>query len=545
MMNKSKGKNSHSKGKKKVREANSYKLKYKTKVKEKSNLNSKEKDKDKIKSKKLSKSKISINNYAQKEASSIIKEYNSQNNKNNNALSHSNYILSDMDKSKKNEINNIFCESSKYYDEEYNTLFNNNNKMNINDLNNTNNKKLSERQNNNDVKKKENNIEFQKMKFCKKAAYSMVNENEKMFDNNSYNRSNHIKRYNYDSNLQKLENRLNNEIEKKYLDKIDIINTDINFKKENENVTSNSKNNIKNIELNFNYDKNIIPSLNVINEKNNLNCKEIYNNKYEREQNINNSRNKMNIKNEIDKEFEEKIKILHNKIYKRDKDESESEISKTIDNSLKYENQFTYQNLKRYRQKSECSLRTVKNDKNEFDLNSEKNRPIRNINNYEENKNLDKFRILIDDLKTDISTKRMIDILLKQQNNKELKNILSELQITINKLPDNKKNKEDKLSTLPANYLFPYNSNIINYKKNNIKNMKFDVNKDISEINRNRKIEKLKDRFNDFQQIINKKYKNKNCTNEININYNENQKVFNDLYPANNVHNDLFIIDKL
>ncbi len=545
MMNKSKGKNSHSKGKKKVREANSYKLKYKTKVKEKSNLNSKEKDKDKIKSKKLSKSKISINNYAQKEASSIIKEYNSQNNKNNNALSHSNYILSDMDKSKKNEINNIFCESSKYYNEEYNTLFNNNNKMNINDLNNTNNKKLSERQNNNDVKKKENNIEFQKMKFCKKAAYSMVNENEKMFDNNSYNRANHIKRYNYDSNLQKLENRLNNEIEKKYLDKIDIINKDINFKKENENVISNSKNNIKNIELNFNYDKNIIPSLNVINEKNNLNCKEIYNNKYEREQNINNSRNKMNIKNEIDKEFEEKIKILHNKIYKRDKDESESEISKTIDNSLKYENQFTYQNLKRYRQKSECSLRTVKNDKNEFDLNSEKNRPTRNINNYEENKNLDKFRILIDDLKTDISTKRMIDILLKQQNNKELKNILSELQITINKLPDNKKNKEDKLSTLPANYLFPYNSNIINYKKNNIKNMKFDVNKDISEINRNRKIEKLKDRFNDFQQIINKKYKNKNCTNEININYNENQKVFNNLYPANNVHNDLFIIEKL
>ena len=79
-----------------------------------------------------------------------------------------------MDKSKKNEINNIFSESSKYYNDEYNTLLNsNNNKMDINDLSNTNNMKLSARQNNNN--NIINDVEFQKMKFSKKAAYSMAN----------------------------------------------------------------------------------------------------------------------------------------------------------------------------------------------------------------------------------------------------------------------------------------------------------------------------------------------------------------------------------
>ena len=256
--------------------------------------------------------------------------------------------------------------------------------------------------------------------------------------------------------------------------------------------------------------------------------------------------NKYNLSEEIYKDFEEKIKLLNHKIHNKKSGQPQTEeISKSNDNSLNFENQPSYQNLKRYRQKSESTLRRAKNGQNE----NESNNNIKkiNINIYESNNNLDKFKTLINDLRTDQSARRMIDILEKQQNSEELKNILSELQLTMNKLQDNKNSEENSfLSTLPANYLSPFSSNVFGYQNNCAKKKnkyKFDVNMDISEINRNRKIEKLKDKFNDFQQIINKKPKNKIISNEKNSN-NSSQKVFNSLYPANNFQNDLFIFEK-
>ena len=160
--------------------------------------------------------------------------------------------------------------------------------------------------------------------------------------------------------------------------------------------------------------------------------------------------------------------------------------------------------------------------------------------------------MLVNDLKTENSAKRMINILLNEQNNPELKNILFGLQMTIKKLPQNENSKEDsRISTLPANYLSPFE--IIKFEKNkSMKNFcKLDANKNISEVNRNRKIEKLKSKFNDFQEIMNKKPKNKNKfnleqKNNKGMNYLINKKIskeFTNLYPANNPEDGLFLID--
>ena len=121
-MRKSKEKNqgSHSKPKKKIREINSYKIQFKTKVKQKSNLNSKEKDKIQKSNNKYSQSNLSIKTYNQKPSSSLIKEYNSNPQLNNNAISYSNYAFSELEQSKKND-NNIF-KSSKIKNEDYNTF---------------------------------------------------------------------------------------------------------------------------------------------------------------------------------------------------------------------------------------------------------------------------------------------------------------------------------------------------------------------------------------------------------------------------------------
>ena len=73
------------------------------------------------------------------------------------------------------------------------------------------------------------------------------------------------------------------------------------------------------------------------------------------------------------------------------------------------------------------------------------------------NKNLENLKLLEENLKTESNTKKMIDILLSQQNNPELKNILTELQMTIKKLQKNEDKKEDiSLTTQPVNYFFPF-----------------------------------------------------------------------------------------
>ena len=624
-MYKSKEKNQNSlpKQKKKLREINSYKFQFKTKIKQKSNINSKEKDKSKNKKNKFSQSNISVKTFNQKPTSSIIKEYNSQNINNNNAISYSNYAFSEMEQTKKID-NNIFIDSSKYNSEEYNTLLSSNNKMDINDLSNTNNKKISMRMDKNNYNYNiERDIDFQKNNFSKRAAYSMLNENEKKFDNSSYNISSNLKKYNYKTSLERLENKLNSELDIKSFKKKSLENMEKDLKNKNEleqYINVNSKININKVDINNNniYEQNSnnievnnnkkkqnkkgkgkkilnnnvqinnnnIQATNRIEEQNNFNGQEMdqnnNNNIYEQDLNnleqINNFNGESNL--ELYTELEEKLQNLYFKIH-RNLDEPQSEIVKSLyDDSLKYGNQWTYPTLKRYRQKSEPNLRTTKYEQ---DINSYNNRNnnlninyntirkrsenkiniiksipnqliIKKIYNENDNKNLSKFKMLIDDLKTENTTKRMIDILLNQQNNPELKNILSKLQMTIKNLPNNENSKDDiNISTLPANHLFPFN--IIKFEKNNIikNNYKFDICKDINEINHNRKIEKLKNKFNDFQDIINKKPKNNNNINiktktiginNLNYNKNPNMDVYSNLCPPNNLENGLFFIEK-
>ena len=624
-MNKSKEKNQNSlpKQKKKLREINSYKFQFKTKIKQKSNINSKEKDKSKNKKNQFSQSNISVKTFNQKPTSSIIKEYNSQNINNNNAISYSNYAFSEMEQTKKID-NNIFIDSSKYNSEEYNTLLSSNNKMDINDLSNTNNKKISMRIDKNNYNYNiERDIDFQKNNFSKRAAYSMLNENEKKFDNSSYNISSNLKKYNYKTSLERLENKLNSELDIKSFKKKSLENMEKDLKNKNEleqYINVNSKININKVDINNNniYEQNSnnievnnnkkkqnkkgkgkkilnnnvqinnnnIQATNRIEEQNNFNGQEMdqnnNNNIYEQDLNnleqINNFNGESNL--ELYTELEEKLQNLYFKIH-RNLDEPQSEIVKSLyDDSLKYGNQWTYPTLKRYRQKSEPNLRTTKyeqdinsyNNRNnnlninyntirkrsENKINNIKSTPnqliIKKIYNENDNKNLSKFKMLIDDLKTENTTKRMIDILLNQQNNPELKNILSKLQMTIKNLPNNENSKDDiNISTLPANHLFPFN--IIKFEKNNIikNNYKFDICKDINEINHNRKIEKLKNKFNDFQDIMNKKPKNNNNINiktktiginNLNYNKNPNMDVYSNLCPPNNLENGLFFIEK-
>ena len=595
---KEKSQNSHSKPIKKLRETNSYKIQFKTKVKQKSNINSKEKDKNKKKSNKYSQSNISVKTYNQKPSSSLIKEYNSNPQINNNAISYSNYALSEMEQSKKND-NNLF-QTSKFNNEDYNTLLNSYNKMDINDLTNTNNKKntIIEKDNNNYQISYNNQENMSKHLFPKKAAYSMFNENEKNFEQFSYNLSNNIKNYKYETSIKRFDE-LNNKLDKNNI-------KTLNLEEENNRNFMKNKNELKQY-INSDSNKNSENNYNNINQINNDNL-DLNNNinnqnnymQYQRDKTKLNDNNNLlnfnyntknfngqgnslkniyekNIKSlgadnfssndnlEIYNDLEEKLKKLHCKIHKNS-GEIQSETYQSINDLPNYENLLTYPSLKRYRQKSEPSLRI---NKNEPDYNltvnsnmlrrkkSEKNiipphLIIKYPSDENNNKNLKNLRLLEENIKTESSTKKMIDILLNQQNNPELKNILSELQITIKKLPRNEDKKEDNsITTQPANYFFPFGITKIERINGLKNNSNFDVSDDITKINRNRKIEKLKSKLNEFQEIMNKKPRNKNYLNvepKNNTNFNylnfiKNKKVYTNLCPANNLENDLFYLE--
>ena len=124
--------------------------------------------------------------------------------------------------------------------------------------------------------------------------------------------------------------------------------------------------------------------------------------------------------------------------------------------------------------------------------------------------------------------------------------------MTMKKLTQNENSKEDcRISTLPANYLSPFDINKFDKSKTKKNKYNFDVNKNISEVNRNRKIEKLRSQLNDFQEIMNKKPKNKNKVNNepknnkgmINLINIKIPKVSINLYPVNRLEDGLFLIE--
>jgi len=631
MKSKDKSQSKSSRRKKKIREINSYKIQFKSKIKQNTNLSSKDKSKSKPKTKDknnkciYTQSNISAKTFIQKPTSSIINEYNKISHNNNNAVSYSNFAVSDIDNLKKNE-NIILSESSKYNNEDYNTLVqtnrsqsnNSNNKLNINDLNNN---KLSLRKNNVvNNKGVSAGDSLNKNVFLKKAANSVMNENKKIDNNFSYNLPNNIFKSNFDTSLKKFENKLN-ELNFENFNKLNLGNIEQNLKNKKlleKYINSNSGINIKENEKdknigqrqsNFTNDNKMIDdrinehdklefqiqnnnNINQIKEEayktNNyrkinknkilpVNNEEInqnqngqnFNRKIIYKQNVDNE-DENNIENgtnvELYSEFQEKFQNLYSKI-RGNKSQVQPLEPIEIQNDR---NQITYHTLKRYqRQKSEPSLRIMPYDIeaniNNYNINSNMLRDKKFENNMEppmlmmgeknDNKNLSKIKILEENLRNENSTKRKINVLLNEQSNPELKNILSELQMTMKRLPCNEDSKENNISisTQPANYLFPLDMYKIKYEKiQNLKSnnaMLFKGKSNFREAKKKKSMDKIISKFNDFQEIINKKAKVKHSFNiepknlTKDFNYYKSRKVYTNLCPVNSVENGIYNFD--
>ena len=304
----------------------------------------------------------------------------------------------------------------------------------------------------------------------------------------------------------------------------------------------------------------------------NFNKKIIY------KQNKDNSEDENNIENdcyvEMHSELEEKFQNLYAKIQGNKNKEQPLEPIDTQNER----NQITYHTLKRYqRQKSEPNLRIMPYD---IETNINKNYPNLNINSNilrdkkvenkndppmlmikhpqgdkNDNKNLSKIKILEENLRNENSTKRKINVLLNEQSNPELKNILSELQMTMKRLPCNEDSKENNISisTQPANYLFPLDMYKIKYEKiQNLKSnnaMLFKGKSNVREAKQKKSMDKIISKFNDFQEIINRKAKVKHSFNiepkdkSKDFNYYKSRKVYTNLCPVNSVENGIYNFD--
>jgi hypothetical protein len=251
-------------------------------------------------------------------------------------------------------------------------------------------------------------------------------------------------------------------------------------------------------------------------------------------------------------EIDEKLDTLCSKIQKNKKDSKNTESIDNTDTNKSASNilNITYPNLKRYRQKSEPNLRisTNNNLKMNNELKTDENtNKIKYPKIIKDNNNLSKFKKLEEKIKNENSTKRMINTLLNKQKSPELKEILSNLQITMGKFPKNEERKDNNyLSTLPANYLSPFDT--FKFEDNNYKNKKlifeYNVNNNYKSETTNynqKKLEKFKSTFNDFKKIINGKNKNK-TRNDSKYSY-QTKIIYSNLSPANDLVNDIFILE--
>ena len=209
----------------------------------------------------------------------------------------------------------------------------------------------------------------------------------------------------------------------------------------------------------------------------------------------------------------------------------------------------TYPNLKRYRQKSEPNIKLkisnsiLNNDISFSNINCNENQinyaTINNINNN----NLSKFKTLEKKIINKSSTKRKIKNLINKQNNPELKEILSNLEIIMNKFPKNEERKENYLSTLPANNFSPIDTFIfedINYNHKKL-NLKYNINNyKYKKSNDNKKMEKFRSTLNDFNKIINGKNK---IQNKNDNKYSYQSRISSNLYPVNNVKDNIFTLE--
>jgi len=395
-----------------------------------------------------------------------------------------------------------------------------------------------------------------------------MNTKLKVSNHSMYNLSNKNKKNNFETSL------IDNDINSKNFNK-NVIN-----KKKLEQYMSNSKKNIYENEKNNNHEltNNKINTYNKykINEENssfnesilppnyhnNINQKNKMNN-YEPKMINNNSENEI-VEDGTNLEFdglEEKLQNLYKKIHGY-KDEIPQLYPMDTNDDANNQNQITYPNLKRYqRQKSEPNLRLnpFELDSNIFNSNNNINIDINNnitppklIVKYPDgggdNKNLSKIKILEEKLKNENIIKSKITTLLKEQDNPELINILSELQMTIKKLPKNGNIKENiSISTLPANYLFPFD--MYEQMKNIKSSSYFKITKNFGE-NKKTKAQQIKSKLKDFQEIINRTNTNKNYYNIAprnkkikNYYYCKSRKSFANLCPVNYFENSIFNLE--
>ena len=601
MKSQDKSNNSYNKGKKKAREINSYKFQFNARIKHKTNIDNQNKNKNKSKETNksikyiYSNSNISAKSFNQKPTSSLIRDYDTISKNNNfNAVSYSNIAFSDIEHIKKNE-NNILDESSKFNNED-NTLIqtnmtyslsSNNNKMSLNELNCTNKEKKTDIKGNKNSKK-----DIHDYAYVKKVAYSMMNENKKTSNNSKHNLSNKAIKSSFETSFKRFENKLSNDINFKNLIKSNI-DKNIKNKKKLEQYMSNSRKNTYENEKNNNnelinnkinnYNKigpHVQNNISKINEESNnsfndsifppnnhnnanINNQKIKLDNYEQKMNSNNYEDEF-VEDGANFEFdglEEKLQNLYKKIHGY-KDDIPQLYPMKVNDDANNKNQITYPNLRRYqRQKSEPNLRLIPLDIDSSTFNSNYfiNKDINNNISHPkliviypdggcDNKNLSKIKILEKKLKNENITKRKINTLIKEQDNPELINILSELQMTIKKLPKNESIKENKsISTLPANYLFPLD---MHEQMKNIKiSSYFKISKNFGEKNKYTKSQQIKSKLKDFQKIINKTNKNKNYFNIMPKNkrckgyYYKSRKSFSNLCPVNILENSIFNLE--
>jgi len=390
---------------------------------------------------------------------------------------------------------------------------------------------------------------------------------------------------NKDENIFNINQKNNEECEK--LNNSDKYLQDIN--KKNSKVSNNTKENLKkqksskifkkmNITKKFKNINGINHNLNkkkIKDEKKTINIQEEEKNNYSQGYEIMDNYNKFNkidinlrkpfineiqiqekniIKTEINdkllynNEIDEKFNNLYMKIQGKKENSKNFETISNIEDNKLY--QITYPNLKRYRQKSDSNLRVNKeksNLKKEENITNKFNK-IKYPKNINENNNLSKFKTLEATIQNENSSKRMINILLNKEKDPELKEILSNLQITMNNFPKNEEKKENNyLSTLPANNLSPFETfNFDNGKYNKRLNLKYKINNynlkyNIRETYNFKKFEKFNSTFNDFKNIINGKITNKKRNGQKYIN--QTGIIYSNLYPVNNLENDVFILE--
>ena len=561
MQPKENNKESDSKSKKNLRETNSYQIQFQNRKNKKSKDNKLHNHNYKSNYNTI----YSSSNYSTKTFNQKRKPNFEKNNKeldaqsiNNlseiekNAISYSNFVYTDLNaiiKKEKNKSKNI---------SNFGIIKNNDKELGKNEIKNLKMdiKELSDSQN---LKNNDNNINFKE----EKAKISYENQAVK---------------YNINQKIRKsLENidyfdKPMTDINKKQF--INLKNENKIIKKQKSSKIFNKMNkakdlrNIKRMKKNLEIKSNKTQKINLIEDEKNNYIEEAeiiknkaYNNHIKHnnlppQNQINNYNQKQETKfnNKITKnellfnEINEKFSNLYTKITgKKENSKNDETINNLEENKLF---RITYPNLKRYRQKTDPNLR--KNTNNNININNEINEEentnkIKYPKIIKDNNNLSKFKKLEEKIKNENSTKRMINTLLNKQKSPELKEILSNLQITMGKFPKNEERKDNNyLSTLPANYLSPFDT--FKFEENNYKNKKlifeYNVNNNYKTETTNynqKKLEKFKSTFNDFKKIINGKNKSK-TRNDSKYSY-QTKIIYSNLSPANDLVNDIFILD--